>query len=214
MNPDEYLSNMSVNPDMLEPFKSMYLLIGDIIHLHIYPFIVFMIVRNINSTHFNIFLRNIFLIISTHIYFMVLIDSELINITQTTIQLRCWNSFKYVLILEFIGYWYHRISHLDIFYGKIHTHDYPYDYLMCTKYDIIARAAYTYIPLRIVPMTYFDFMMIYYFYIYFGFLSDTNIFIRIHRHTKKYNYSIVFPIYDYCFGTHLSKDEFLLIRPE
>jgi sterol desaturase/sphingolipid hydroxylase (fatty acid hydroxylase superfamily) len=209
----DYSFNMDIVADIPEPINIFYVLINDIVHLHIYPFIVFMIIRNINSTHFNIFLRNICLIISMHIYFMIINESYLIKFNQTTIQLRCWNSFKYILILEFIGYWYHRISHSDIFYGKLHTHEYPYDYLMSTKYDIIARAVYTYMPLWIIPMTYFDFMMIYYLYIYLGFLSDTNMFIRIHRHTKKYNYSIGFPIYDYCFGTYLSRDEFLIIRP-
>lgn len=213
MNVSDYAIIISINNEIIEPIIILCELLSDIVHLHIYPFILFVIIRNINSIFFPIFIHNICLIIATHVYFMIINTSYLVTINQTTIELRILNSIKYIFVLEFIGYWYHRLAHTATYYDRIHTHDYPSDYLLTTKHDIIARCIYTYTPLLIVPMTYTDFMIIYYFYIYFGFLSDTNMFMYIHRHTKKYNYSILFPIYDCLFGTYLSKDEFLLIHP-
>jgi hypothetical protein len=69
-----------------------------------------------------------------------------------------------------------------------------------------------YFPLKIIPMNYNDFMCVYFFYIYIGLLSNTIYRFKIHKETRKYNYALGFPIYDYLFGTYLSESQFSSIQ--
>ena len=204
---DNYASDDSVYFSKILLF---FKLLNDIIHLHIYPLILFMIVKNIDSHHFGKFINNIILIILSNISGIYILSDYFLdgNNNQITISLRVINYIKYSLIVEFLAYTYHRLVHIKLLYNVIHTHDYPYDYLLCSKVDIIARSTYMFLPLALVPVTYTDFMIIYYIYVFIGFLSDANRTLRIHRYTKKYNYSLGLPIFDYIFGTYLSRDNY------
>lgn len=127
---------------------------------------------------------------------------------ENTISRLC-NSVKYIFIVELFAYIYHRIVHTKILLN-LHSHNYigtTYHYLLRSKYDILAQIIYIYYPLFIVNMTYNDFIIIYFIYIFTGFISSTTNFYKIHRHSKKYNYSLALPLFD-IFGTYLSEETF------
>jgi hypothetical protein len=151
------------------------------------------------------------LIVLLHILFFSFSKKYLLP-EQSTIELRLYNSIIYIILVEFIAYAYHRLSHSE--YGINHSINIgsSYEYLLRSKYDIIATFSYIYFPIFLVPITYSDFIIIYYHYIFIGFLSNTIVFFKIHNATKKYNYSLGIPIFDIIFGTYLSEQKYELIN--
>jgi len=223
--------------DILIELKFIVKYLYDIVQLHIYPFILFIITRNIENQYFIRFLNNISFIIFSHIYFIYFFtsfsiqqsqsNSSIISLQKQDIEIdyitdileksnvstlfRLYTIFNYIIIVEFLAYLYHRLVHTSYFY-HLHSHDLSgtsYYYLLRNKSDILAQCMYIYYPLLIVPIKYLDFTIIYYFYIFIGFLSNTYSFSKIHNTTKKYNYSLGIPIFDIIFGTYLSEKKYL-----
>jgi len=216
-------------------FKYLY----DIIHLHVYPFILFIIIRNIENKLFTRFLYNLSFIVFSHICFLSFFTSfstehypyncSTMSIPKQKLHtdickdnlaaensylFRLYTIVYYIFIVEFLAYGYHRIVHTRYF-SYLHSHDFSgtsYYYLLRNKSDIIAQSIYIYYPLLIVPIKYSDFILIYFLYIFIGFLSNTYSFSKIHTDTKKYNYALGIPIFDIIFGTYLSEERYLLIQ--
>jgi sterol desaturase/sphingolipid hydroxylase (fatty acid hydroxylase superfamily) len=211
---DSIINDDIKKDDLTKCVLLVFSYLHDIIHIHIYTFILFVIYKNIEHDHFEKFIKNIIILGISHILLIpALLDIFLKD--NESIILRLINTFKYIIILEFIAYWYHRLVHIKLFYNYFHKHDFigtPYNYLLRTKYDILAQIVYIYFPLKIIPMNYNDFMCIYFFYIFIGFLSNTINQFKIHKETRKYNYALGFPLYDYIFGTYLSESRYLLLQ--
>lgn len=190
--------------------KIIFRYLVDIIHIYVYPIIFFIIYNNISNYYFNKFLRNIFLIVSSHILFISFSKKYLLP-EDSKIELRLYNSVIYITFVEFISYICHRLLHNE--YLNIHSHykQTSYKYLLLCQFDILANFIYIYLPIFLVPITYFDFIIIYYHYIFIGFLSNNIVFFKIHNATKKYNYSLGIPIFDIIFGTYLSEKKYLLL---
>jgi len=186
--------------------------ISDIIHVHIYPYILYIIINYIPNNIFIEFINNIGLIIISHNFILLTHSMDAFVKQDLFILLRIWNIFKYILLLEFFAYTYHRIVHSPIF-SNFHKHFLDTNmnikhYFITSKTDIIARTLCFHLPIRLVSITYNEFMVVYMFYIYFGYTSYMRNFYNIHIVTKKYNYSLLFPIYDVLFGTYLSRENY------
>jgi sterol desaturase/sphingolipid hydroxylase (fatty acid hydroxylase superfamily) len=125
---------------------------------------------------------------------------------------RILHNIQYILILEFIAYWVHRISHsITYIYKNSHSHHhsnhsiYPVDFLQVDYIDNAMHALYMSLPLYFVPICNNDYTMIYYMYSIGGFLVHSDIITNVHViHHKmfKYNFCALFPIFDIVFGTY------------
>jgi len=182
---------------------------NDIIQLHIYPFMLFRLIHVIthnNSRRFffniilTIFLHNIMIITFSNKYFL---DQTERQLTDISILIRIYILFKYICLVELLAYIYHRSVHSIRFLNMIHNHNEQYDYILVSPFDIISRILCIHLPLYYVNIYYFDFNIIYFFYIYNGINSKFNKFAIIHKISKKYNFGELLPIYDIIFDTYL-----------
>lgn len=129
---------------------------------------------------------------------------------------RLFQTVKFVFLLEFIAYVYHRLSHtIPYLYKNKHSlhhkniNIYPIDFLEFDTTDNIAQTLYINLPLYFVPMHLNDYALIYYIYSTCAFLIHSDILNRdhiIHHKFFKYNYSLLIPIFDMLFGTYRSSD--------
>lgn len=120
--------------------------------------------------------------------------------------------FKFMFLLEFVAYWYHRVSHeIQFIYKNTHMihhrniEVYPIDFLEFDYIDNVAQTLYINLPLYFVPMNVNDYAIIYYFYSTCAFLIHSDILTRdhiIHHNRFKYNYGLLFPVFDIIFGTY------------
>jgi sterol desaturase/sphingolipid hydroxylase (fatty acid hydroxylase superfamily) len=189
----------------------------DIIHLHIYPFILFRFIKTIINTKFReflfniiltIFLHNIMIITFSNYYFLDNIERQNNNRRQTDdigIFFHIYILFKYICLVEFLTYIYHRLLHSCNFFNIIHNHKEEYYYLLISPIDIIFRMICMHLPLYYINIYYFDLNIIYFFYIYNGINIRFNKFAIIHKKSKKYNFGELLPIYDIIFDTYLSE---------
>jgi sterol desaturase/sphingolipid hydroxylase (fatty acid hydroxylase superfamily) len=125
---------------------------------------------------------------------------------------RIWKIATFVFILEFIAYWYHRLSHeITYIFKNSHKHHhinidvYPIDFLEFDYIDNVAQTLYTNLPLYFIPMNVNDYTLIYFVYATSAFLSHSDILTNdhiIHHRRFKYNYSLLIPIFDNLFGTY------------
>jgi len=135
------------------------------------------------------------------------------------IYFRIFQMIKFICILEFIAYIYHRLSHEIQFIYKnshyIHHKNivvYPIDSFEFDSIDSIALLTYFNIPLYFVPMNWIDYSLILYVYTIYSILIHSDIFTKehiIHHRRFKYNYSIMIPIFDIIFGTYATHHEIL-----
>lgn len=128
------------------------------------------------------------------------------------IHYRVLQNFKFILVLEFIGYWIHRLSHsIQYIYKNSHSHHhvnlniYPVDFLQVDYVDNAIHSLYMSLPLCFVSMGKMDYNMIYYIYTTCGFLIHSDIITRhhiIHHKMFKYNFCVLVPVFDVLFGTY------------
>ena len=129
---------------------------------------------------------------------------------------RIFQNIKFVFLLEFIAYVYHRLSH-EIPYIYKNSHEqhhrnidaYPIDFLEFDIVDNIAQTVYINAPLYFVPMHIYDYAWIYYIYATGAFLIHSDMITNdhiIHHRRFKYNYCLLIPIFDGLFGTYLGEN--------
>ena len=158
---------------------------NDILHLHIYPFILFRFIRIIGHSKFRRFFFNIILTIFLHNIMMITFSNQyFLDFTQENINIqdnnerqitngifilfRIYILFKYICLVEFIAYIYHRTVHSYNFLNIIHNHNNDCDYILVSPFDIIFRILYMHLPLYFINIYYSDFITIYFFYVYNG----------------------------------------------
>ena len=127
---------------------------------------------------------------------------------------RVLQNIQYILVLEFSAYWIHRLSHsITYIYKNCHSHHhnhhsiYPVDFLQVDYIDNAMHVLYMSLPLYFVPINNFDYSVIYYMYTIGGFLIHCDILSRdhiVHHKMFKYNFCVLFPIFDIIFGTYKS----------
>lgn len=120
------------------------------------------------------------------------------------------NYIKYILLLEFFFYLFHRISHHSIVYKYIHAghHQnltiYPIDAIDGNYLDNIIFELSLHLPLIILNLNYYEYIFFYNFYSTGNMLVHsrmiTNIHVNHHRYFKR-NYCLLFPIYDFILYT-------------
>lgn len=128
------------------------------------------------------------------------------------IHCRINNNFYFLFLLEFIAYWYHRVSHkVQFIYRLSHSvhhrniEVYPLDFLEFDYFDNVAQTLYINLPLYFFPMNINDYAIIYYFYATCAFLIHSDILTnshRIHHRIMKCNFGLLFPVFDIVFGTY------------
>ena len=150
-------------------------------------------------------------IINYNIIYFTMSQYYLHNDSSSLAQ-RLWNSFEFIILLEFSAYWYHRFSHSNTYMYK-YSHSqhhanieiYPIDFLEFDYIDNIAQTLYINLPLYFVPMNIYDYSIIYYIYATGAFLIHSNILTQdhiIHHHKFKYNYCLLLPVFDIAFDTY------------
>ena len=122
---------------------------------------------------------------------------------------------KFVLLLEFIAYVYHRMSHrFPLLYNGLHSihhrnmEVYPIDFLEFDLTDNIAQTLYINLPLYFVPMNIYTYTLVYYIYATGAFLIHSDLLNNdhvIHHKYFKYNFALLLPIFDILFGTYRTK---------
>ena len=134
------------------------------------------------------------------------------NWNESDTHSRILQNIKFVIVLEFIAYWYHRLSHsITYIYKNSHCHHhtnlntYPIDFLQVDYIDNTIHTLYMSLPLYFVPMYHIDYTILYYIYTTGGFLVHSDIISQdhvIHHKMFKYNFCLLFPIFDILFGTY------------
>lgn len=126
----------------------------------------------------------------------------------------------YILLLEFLFYWYHRCMHSPFFYKKLHAQHhlniivYPIDYLDFSVFETASIIVMKNIPLYFVRLHYYEYTCIYLLYTVGGFLTHSYFtrFHALHHKSFKTNFCYLFPIYDIVFGTYHNNTTDCLVR--
>jgi len=176
--------------------------------LYNYPFI--------NPEHYlkdkikNISLVTMCVIINYHIIYEFY-SKYYLYIQPISFLQRLFNILYFICILEFIAYFYHRLSHSKYLYKYTHYDHhkniivYPIDFLEFDYLDNIAQTLYINLPLYFIPMNYYDYLLVYYIYSVGAFLIHSNLITEYHVLHHKYfkcNYGILLPVYDILFNTY------------
>ncbi len=120
----------------------------------------------------------------------------------------------YFVYIEAIYYVYHRLIHtyfyLDV-HKKHHTNIivYPFDTFFLTELDDLASIVSIGLPSIFIKISILEQFIILYLYITSSYLSHSNLFWshhNIHHKLFKYNFCILFPIFDIIFGTYKRLD--------
>ena len=116
----------------------------------------------------------------------------------------------YSLLIEMNYYFYHRYIHI---YGYQSVHKkhhqivdvYPFDTFFLTYHDDLALVGSLGFPLLWIRVTFFEQFIVLYIYITCSYLLHSKLFWKhheVHHRLLKYNYCILFPIFDIIFGTY------------
>ena len=123
----------------------------------------------------------------------------------------------YCVYIEAIYYVYHRVVHkygYSIIHKKHHKNIivYPFDTFYLTELDDFASIIAIGIPIVFIQISLLEQFIILYMYITSSYLSHSELFWAyhsIHHRFQKYNYCILFPIFDILFGTYNAKKAIL-----
>jgi sterol desaturase/sphingolipid hydroxylase (fatty acid hydroxylase superfamily) len=168
----------------------------------------------------NEFLKNAPLLIFQSTVLMYIVSDNIIPYEQHT-----WFESLYVLclycvVIEALYYIYHRFIH-KYYYVNVHKKHhsnvivYPFDTFFLTDLDDLASIISIGTPIILINISVYEQIIILYVYITSSYLSHSELYWShhsIHHKLLKYNYCILFPIFDIIFGTYQSNKKDKLIE--
>lgn len=162
----------------------------------------------------NEYTRNVPILIIQSTSLMYLISDNIIKYDDHTLFQSFYTLCMYFLCIEAIYYVYHRLIHKYFYlyvHKKHHTNItvYPFDTFFLTELDDLASIVSIRLPVLFIKISMIEQFIILYLYITSSYLSHSNLFWShhyIHHKLFKYNFCILFPIFDIIFGTYKKID--------
>lgn len=177
-----------------------------------YPFINPSLTNEEQNLKINEYVKNIPILIIQSSSLMYLISDNIIQYNKHTLFQSFYTLCMYFLCIEAIYYVYHRLIH-KYFYIYIHKKHhtniivYPIDTFFLTELDELASIISIGLPIIFIKISMIEQFIILYLYITSSYLSHSKILWShhyIHHKLFKYNFCILFPIFDIIFGTYKS----------
>ena len=161
----------------------------------------------------NEYFKNVPILILQSGSLMYIVSDNIIPYNQHTWFQSLYTIALYSVYIEAIYYTYHRLVHK---YGYSYIHKkhhknvivYPFDTFYLTGIDDFASIISIGIPVVFIKLTLLEQFIILYTYITSSYLSHSELFWShhsIHHRFRKYNFCILFPIFDILFGTYKVK---------
>ena len=161
----------------------------------------------------NEYFKNVPILILQSGSLMYIVSDNIIPYDQHTGFQSLYTIALYSVYIEAIYYTYHRLVHK---YGYSYIHKkhhknvivYPFDTFYLTGIDDFASIISIGIPVVFIQLTLLEQFIILYTYITSSYLSHSELFWShhsIHHRFRKYNFCILFPIFDVLFGTYKVK---------
>ena len=160
----------------------------------------------------NEFLKNAPLLIFQSTVLMYIVSDNIIPYKQHTWFESLYSLSLYFILIEALYYIYHRFIH-KYYYVKVHKKHhsnvivYPFDTFFLTDLDDLASIISIGTPIVFINISVYEQIIILYIYITSSYLSHSELYWShhsIHHKLLKYNYCILFPIFDIIFGTYQS----------
>lgn len=179
-----------------------------------YPFINPSLTDEEKNLRINEYTRNVPILIIQSSGLMYLISDNIIKYDDHTLFQSFYTLCMYFLCIEAIYYVYHRLIHKYFYlyvHKKHHTNItvYPFDTFLLTELDDFASIVSIGLPVLFIKISMIEQFIILYLYITSSYLSHSNLFWShhyIHHQLFKYNFCILFPIFDIIFGTYKKID--------
>jgi sterol desaturase/sphingolipid hydroxylase (fatty acid hydroxylase superfamily) len=179
-----------------------------------YPFINPSLTDEEQNLKINEYTRNVPILIIQSSGLMYLISDNIIKYDEHTLFQSFYTLCMYFLCIEAIYYVYHRLIHKYFYlyvHKKHHTNItvYPFDTFLLTELDDLASIVSIGLPVLFIKISMIEQFIILYLYITSSYLSHSNLFWShhyIHHKLFKYNFCILFPIFDIIFGTYKKID--------
>jgi sterol desaturase/sphingolipid hydroxylase (fatty acid hydroxylase superfamily) len=181
-----------------------------ICYLNNYPFISPKLTNVEKVTRLYEYIKNVPVLIFQSTSFMYIVSGNIIPYGQHTWLESGYSISFYCLLIEAIYYTYHRFIHkyyyIDV-HKKHHTNIivYPIDTFFLTGLDDLASIIAIGLPIVFIKISVVEQIFILYLYITCSYLSHSDLYWRhhsIHHRFMKYNFCILFPIFDIIFGTY------------
>ena len=190
-----------------------------ICYVNDYPFINPNFSNEERKTRINEYIMNVPLLIFQSTGLSYIISDNIIPYEQHSWLESLYSICLYCLLIEANYYIYHRIIH-KYYYAYVHKKHhknvivYPFDTFFLTGIDDLASIVSIGMPIVFINISIYEEMIILYIYITASYLSHSELYWShhsIHHKMLKYNYCILFPIFDIIFGTYRSykKDTFI-----
>jgi len=162
------------------------------------------LIDNLVDSSFNLGIIGLEVILSASLYYPYM-DSENHTFIRTFS-----NIIEYSFWIELFYYFYHRFLHISNWYSIIHAKHhinldvYPLDTLSISILDSTGMILTLIAPIWFVNVNLAEYNFIMYVYLTGSFLTHSNLLSSRHvNHHKKFkcNFSFLFPIFDYAYGT-------------
>jgi sterol desaturase/sphingolipid hydroxylase (fatty acid hydroxylase superfamily) len=175
-----------------------------------YPFINPTLTNKEKTLLINEYLRNVPILIVQSGGLMYLISDNIIAYGQHTWLQSFYTLCLYCIYVEAMYYIYHRLIHKYFYlyvHKKHHTNIivYPFDTFFLTELDDLASIISIGLPILFVKISILEQFIILYMYITSSYLSHSKLYWHhhsVHHRFMKYNFCILFPIFDIMFGTY------------
>ena len=178
--------------------------------LNNYPFINPKFDNETRLERVNDYIKNVPILIIQSIGLIYLASNNIIHYRTHTMLESFYCITIYCTLIEANYYIYHRFIHkyyYDLVHKKHHTNVivYPFDTYYLTSIDDLASIISIGLPLFFIKISAMEEIIILYMYITSSYLSHSELYWShhsIHHKLLRYNYCILFPIFDIIFGTY------------
>jgi sterol desaturase/sphingolipid hydroxylase (fatty acid hydroxylase superfamily) len=178
--------------------------------LNNYPFINPKFSNETQLERVNDYIKNVPILIIQSIGLMHLASNNIIHYGSHTLLESFYYMSIYCTLIEANYYLYHRFIHkyyYELVHKKHHANVivYPFDTYYLTSIDDLASIISIGLPLFFIKISVIEEIIILYMYITSSYLSHSDLYWShhsIHHKLLRYNFCILFPIFDIIFGTY------------